>query len=225
MANAIVELIGHTAWPFVVLSVSYLYREDIKTFLATVTGLAGRIRRVGPAEFQETATRQVFSSPAEEGEQDRRGHGPTTLAPEKLLNDPTVKPWLDQITEFLQANNLTDAPDLKDRLLAALALNSRELEFRTIADRIFGTQVAALKEIEVSGSLGMSALQNLHSEHETRVLLSDSGRALDILTWIAFLRDSQLIALNENSQYKLTAKGRLFLRFASTNGINETRLF
>lgn len=225
MANAIVDLVGHTAWPAVALGLGYMYREDLRTLLSAVTGLASRIRRVGPAEFQETAARQVLSNSAREGAQDSKSDGAATLTAEQLLNDPTIKPWLDQINEFLRANNLIDAPDLKERLLAALAQNSRELEFRTIADRIFGTQLAALKEIEASGSLGMSALQELHSEHETRVLLADSGHALDLLSWIGFLRDTHLISLDESSHYKLTEKGRLFVRFANANGVNETRPF
>jgi len=181
--------------------------------------MAGRIKKVGPLEFQEAASNQASSASVE-------GDIGKALKTEPIVKDPTLEPWMSRIEEQIERNGLKDAPDLKDRLMVQLAWTMRHGEFSGLASNIFGTQVAALKEMDASGPLTMEALQKIYHEHTDRIL-SDGTHSdpLDFLRWIAFLRDNALITMNDKGQYATTPIGKIFIQFLANSSITEAKMY
>ena len=133
---------------------------------------------------------------------------------------------IEHIEGIIRNNDLVDAPDLNERLIRELAWTVRYRELSDTGRLIFGTQVAALKEIAASGALSAASLEKLHSEHEIRV--KDAGietAPFDFLTWIAFLRDRGLIVRDDQGRYTVTSIGSAFIQFAAANHVTEARDF
>ncbi|MBI1383393.1 MAG: hypothetical protein GC150_00580 [Rhizobiales bacterium] len=222
VVNTVVDLIGYLAWPAVVIGIALFFRDEIKSFLSSFSGMAGRLKKAGPLEFQDPVGHQGVVVEVSQKKEDVG----KALETDPLPDDPTLRPWIEPIQELIQRKNLSNAPDLKDRLIRELAWSNRYNDFSNIGRQIFGTQVAALREIAASAALPAEALQRLHAEHEVRVFADGrEANPLDFLSWVAFLRDQRLIAMDEQGRYAITPIGRTFVQFAAANSVTEARLY
>jgi hypothetical protein len=224
LGKFIVDMVGHLAWPTLIAGFLFIFRDPLKSLLNAFSGLALRVTKVGPAEFQGPTINQQ-PDPETGLSLQKSSSEQKALAASPLPDDPDLEPWVDNVRQIISDNGLEHAADLEARLIRALALSSRHCDFEMIARTIFGTQLAAIKELDKSGPLSATAFQDLHSEHETRVLSESQGKPLSSLVWLGFLRDNKLARLTNDGKYELTNTGRLFLQFAGSIGLTEQRVF
>lgn len=217
--KGLIDLVGFVVWPIIVGSIAVGFRREIRAFLSSFPGMAGRIRKAGPLEFDvgDQAKATDASKPKEDiGE---------ALKTEPMPSDPSLLPWIENINELIRRNDLTNAPDLQQRLVWTLAWNMRLNEFNNTSKLIFGTQIAALKEIANSGGLTAEALKTIHEEHELRVHEDGKDAPLGFLNWIGFLRDQRLVSMDSQGRYAITPIGVGFLHYATADHVTEARVY
>jgi hypothetical protein len=222
LANALMTLLGQLAWPIVFLALGLIFKREIRSIFSAFPDIAERIKKVGPVELQEAISKKFPSDPltdksANESPPQQPQLNFPAPPPAPANNDPALGLWLDNIRKIIAELHLSE-PELRERLIQALAMSSRHHDFLKTANAMYGTQLAALKEIRASGHLSPIALQRLHGEHLARPAPLQKS---DFLSWIGFLRDTLLIAMDKDGDYKLTPVGNDFLDFVAANGIIE----
>lgn len=219
-ANAIIDIVKYVAWPIVVSGIAIGFRCQIGSFLSSFSGIADRIKKAGPLEFSTISdqTKPRENTKAKEETQE-------ALGAEPQADDQSLGPWIDYVNGLISQNNLKDAPDLQERLVWTLAWNLRHNDFNGIAKIIFGTQIAALREITNSGGLTAEALRTFHTLHEEKVYKEGQNTPLDFWNWIALLRNQQLVVMDERGRYAITPIGLSFLKFAAADNVTEAQLF
>lgn len=204
------------AWPTVTVLAGWAFRKEIIAFLGAAERALGRIKKLpGGVELeQETPS----AAP--------NGNTPTELqAPNSQPTDPSLEPWITAVRSAIREKNIEDAPDLKETLIHAVAFARRHALFVRVGLEIFGTQFAALKELNMSGPLPSEALHKIHAEHQLRVSKETTEKPLDFLLWLSFLRNVGLVIMNATGSYEITDSGKMFLIFAEQEGLSEAKKF
>lgn len=83
----------------------------------------------------------------------------------------------------------------------AIALRSEQ--FLIIGMQIYGTQVAALRQLDVGTPQTKDALMSIFAEHKRRV--GNTGASVDFYSWISFLLIKALISTDAQGYYNITA--------------------
>lgn len=213
--KGLIDLVEAIAWPALFGGLAIGFRTPIKSFLGSFQSIAGRIKKAGPLEFESIGDQARAAGQVKPKEEEGK-----VL---KTETDPSLRPWIENINEQIRRNNL-NVSDLQEQLVQSLAWNLRHNEFNNTAKLIFGTQVAALKEISNSGGLSAEALQTIHAEHSERVI-ARGDIPLDFLKWIGFLRDRRLVVMDERGRYQIAPLGVAFLQYAASEQLTEARLF
>jgi hypothetical protein len=195
--------------------VAYLFRHQVVAMLGAVTGLAGRIHKAGPVEFQPLAQQQQQPSQlAKEGE--RRASAP-------LQRHPLVVPFENHLRRNIKQQHLDQEPDFQDRLIYDLAEAIRTAQGETAGRLIFGTQLAALKQLDTDGTMTPAALNTLYEQHVHIAKEAGIDEPLSFLEWISFLTSRSLVRIDDDGRYAITDVGRSFLQYLGLIEVTEAK--
>ena len=206
------NLIKELKWVVGIAVIIWYFRLPLTNLINALSHLAGRTTKVGPVEFHQgkPSTKEL----------ERK------LQESNTNEDPTLDLYVTKVREEVKELKLTDLNEVNERLVFGLAQTYRHIDYRSIARPIFGTQIAALKEIVASvDGVPQAALEKIHEDHEIRILGTTKGDPLDFLSWIGFLRDNGLVSMNSAGRYSATDQGRTFVKFAAHDGVSESKPF
>jgi hypothetical protein len=188
----------------------FFLREDLKAWMQRTRGLGPRGLELGPPDQQ-----QVRAEAAERGQQ-------AQLMPPPATPDPGLAHWQEQVRAAVASSGLA-GPQLINQLEYTLSLAARMIDFHIAARWIFGTQIAALRQLSVAPrGCSLDDLRPLFEEHVRRMAQMNPFATPDILRWVGYL-SSQLLVTSEDGRYQISAAGRDFLQFAGTNGFDESK--
>lgn len=208
-----VELPGTIIWPAVILLIGSSHRDQVRDFL-------GRLIKLGPTGAEAVPPLQgtprsveVITNAATQGIT-------LPLAPA----DVVISQIEQDIVETLKQRSIDidklSADDKKALFLREYANLVRNYHFDMIASQIFGTQVAALRQLDSSPSQPRGALEPIFEEYVRKIKEKDIP-PIDFLGWIAFLLNTKLVATDVKGNYLITQMGKQFLQSYS-HRINET---
>jgi hypothetical protein len=215
MTKTILDSLGAFAWPVAVAWIAWLYRSNVKSLIEAISGLAGRIKKIGPADFQDAPEKVAANTDIAGGQ---------ALPIEPLRADPTLTRWLDHIHKVIEENKLAATPDFQDRLIHALAWNARHNDFRRIGDGLFGSQLLALHEMKNSGPLSQKAIKAIYASHKERAS-EINEKPLTFAAWWSYLRNNWLVEMTSDGMYAVTDIGVVFLDYAANAGLTEDKPF
>jgi hypothetical protein len=212
-----VALVEALAWPVLIGGIVWAFYEELRQALRMMPELSKRLSKAGPVEFQQTASVSL-----DDKRKQIDAAGISNVAP--MTPDPDIAPYENDLRRALTDNNVINAPDIKDRLIRAVAYGGRIAEFEGTRWMIFGTQFAALKAMKERGPLTATDLQSFYVEHVTR--MKNSGLTYgDILAWLGFLTNSGLVQHDPDGRYSITEKGERFLKYGQSVGLTEAKAY
>jgi hypothetical protein len=150
------DLSANVAWPVVVLVIGYYYRHQFRDFL-------GRLVKVGPtgAEAVPPQDQEKTTSPIESA---------GLSVPDGASADPVLAELEKTIRETLKKNNMDHLTQeaQKDLFVREYAKLQRNYHHDMIAKNIFGSQIAALRQLANSPKQTRQALQPIFEQHIQR---------------------------------------------------------
>lgn len=218
--------VATVSWPLVGIFIAATYRQPVMQIVGTLAStsdalkaLSNRVTRFGNAEF------------AQHQSADRVSQGEQLASTEATLksvveNDPSLTEWIDRSCEFIAQNGLTNATDLKERLIRAWAYTQRARDFDRLGREIFETQIAALRKIAINPSDGRG-LRRIHQQHRELALGIGvpEGDILDLKQWMNFLVFNALVKQDNGATYSISHLGQAFLQFADEDGLKNALKF
>lgn len=197
----ITDLIASLAWPSIVATGGYYYREEIR-------GLFKRVQKIGLGGAQfETTPAQV----------------PTTVEKNIVSNQLrdvglARTPFMSEVERRLLAD-LDSTPDEKRLpLLVRLLAQARiELACERIYSIIFGSQIRGLRELEkAGGQVPIKDAQEFFGSVKTE--FPEFYDKIDFWDWISYLTRSDLV-VTSTEDVELTPFGRDFLLYLAARGL------
>jgi hypothetical protein len=210
-----VTLVGHIAWPAVIIFLVWRFFPEMKSALSSVPTLAGRINKAGFVEFQPLAQQQQQQQPAEFGKE-REQSTSSTLQRHRL-----VVPFEAHIRQNIKDQKLDGDPDFQDRLIYNLAEAVRTAQGESTTRQIFGTQLAALKQL-ANGPMTVAALKTLYDQHVQLAKEVGIAEPLSFLQWVSFLTSRSLAQIADDGRYAITDVGRSYLEYVEGLGVTES---
>jgi hypothetical protein len=212
-----VEALGLFVWPFVVWQIGRSHREEVKGFLGRLIKLGPTGAEAVPPSFAPQSSVDVIKNATTQG-----------LSLPLPPADEVIAQIEQNVIETLKQRQI-DLDKLSESEKNALFLReyatlARNYHFDMIANQIFGTQVAVLRQLDNSPSQSKRALDPIFEEHVQKVKERDIP-PVDFFGWISFLLNTKLVAINDDGNYIITAMGRQFLQLCSLRVNETTRLF
>ena len=227
-------------WPVVLGVIAVTYRKQLENFLGRVVEIGPGGAKAVPPPIQQTAP-TVFAATGETGafavtgntanaKLTGTGEGPPAHSGFSLPPpDPVVAHAERAILQNLKERgidnlNVDDQKKLFVREYAQLQINS---QYQAIGLQIYGTQIALLRHLDNSPPQSPAALIPIFEDHKKRVAQAGIKSAPDFYSWIAFMLNTKLVAVNGDGLYSITPLGKQFLNvYAPAAKLTEaTRLF
>lgn len=216
--GTLVLLITGVAWPALIFYFLWRFENEIRSSLSSVPNLANRLNRAGFVEFQPLAEQQQATELTHEVQQ---------IAAAGFQRDPLVRPFETQLRAQIEGGQIHREADYVDRLIYTAAELARIAQGETTGRQIFGTQIAALRQLANVGPMTTAAITALYDQHLQRV--RDAQLTVTPLTfqeWLSFLTGRSLLKIGDDGRYEITGVGRSFLQYLETIGVSEvTRPF
>lgn len=205
-----------TSWPFWLSLAGLIFLiVFLCLFRPAISGLINRIRRIGKDHIDTTGSQEQKAQTAAD---------PKQVADELLaqinVNQHTreVQQWFET---QLQSKNLSIDSETARVLLGYTTVLWIALHFQQIYESIWGTQLELLNFLN---SRAFATSQDVQIYYDLGALrYPDIYASYTFEEYINFLR-SQLLILTENGEYKITVKGRSFLSYLVTQGLNQNKV-
>jgi len=207
--STFVTLVGYLVWPALIFYVVWKFESEIRAALTSVPNLANRLNKAGIIEFQPLAIQQV---------QELEVHQIETLA---WSRDALVVPYEDHLLRHLRSTGIDRQPDYTERLIYSMAEFARVAQGEIVARTIFGTQIAALKQMN-SAPLTPEALKVFHDRHIHKVTDDDRGQEpLTFDQWLYFFTVRELAEVSDDGRYAATPTAASLLRYLEAREVSE----
>lgn len=200
-AKAVFDLIKGTAWPFSVVFIVFIFRNELRDRIKDIVsvGMSGAVLQ---PPNQQTQSKPVTG-----------------------LNKPTTHP-LTTVQALIEKidDQLKDIPDDAriPKLVYSLAEAQVEAGFETIWGAIFGSQIVALRRLKEAGSMSIDDVKRYYEE-EVRPRYRDAFEDFSFDDWSQFLFLQNLIVKVESDRVSLTDHARDFLVFVDIRKVNLSR--
>jgi hypothetical protein len=192
----------------VILTFFIMFRSQIREVLARTERLGALV--LSPSVAQNVAPPEAIPVAPD-----------AAVAPHIRMTidqDASLRHFYDAIDADIARYNLAGAA-LVDLLKYSLAQAMRTANFEMIGRLIFGTQLSALRSLQV-GNGTREQFQPLYEEH-VRKAKEENLKPFDYQMWLNFLQ-SRFLLIVENDSYLITAVGRNFLAWAYSVSMNES---
>ena len=199
-AHLIVDLIKSLAWPAAVLTIAFLFRDDLRKKIPGLT-------KAGPTGIEFDVQRAVSA---------QSWSGELKELP-GLTRTPAMSALEKSLHEALQVYKPETHVDL---LVRHLAQSRLEAHFERAYGGIFGSQIAGLRAlVERGGQIQMADAIKAFDDAKSQKLLPD---VLVFEKWLEYLRVFDFIAVN-NSEIRITDIGKDFLLYLLTKSLPENK--
>jgi hypothetical protein len=182
------------SWPVVIggalVFIFWRYHNNI-------AGLLDRVRAVRWRTGEALLEPRIQEPPDDEGVDDDDLLGPIVAEYEEQIAEA------DQTVEDLQRD---------------LAFTEIMLEFERIYRIVYGSQLAALRELKGALPAGLPRSGLEHHHRAARAKWGDAVLPADPAVWLSFLQAAGLAELRPDGGYYLTQKGDTFLNYINSRG-------
>ena len=114
--------------------------------------------------------------------------------------------------------SIAEAQQTEEALRRELAFTQIELEFERLYRIIYGSQMAALRELAGADPGGVPRQRLHHDYRAARAKWGDVVLPDDPDTWASFLTVADLAELRPDSRNYITPKGKAFLNYVNAKG-------
>lgn len=215
-AMLFVELAKAIAWPCVIF---FLGRQIVKT--VNITGaisrlISGKLELPGGVKAEMAFAEQRQESPTTKG------------INEQSIQLPTPSPAIHEIEERLKGElkkhegEMPQGRSKEDVLLRALAISNLRAGHEFTYNRIFGSQIAALKQLNSIGSATVEQAREFFRPYAEMYPQVYGIYGFD--GWFSFLKNNSLI-IEENNILRISGFGKDFLIHLAKTGLTENKLF
>jgi hypothetical protein len=217
------------SWPIVALVICWMFRSSICTFLEKIAHLKAAGLEVTthlavaaqpePLDTQEELAGEALSIPREATD--------VRLRAVRSYGDriPGLQNKITRIAEDLTSLGLTNAnPETIQLLVRHLAVTQILLNFEFTYRIIFGSQISALKILNVTGSRARSYVEDLYSAAKEKY--STFYGTYSFADWLRFLVERNLVEVDENqAQVSITDQGRDLLTWIVLASVDDNKLY
>jgi len=243
----LVETPAAIAWPVVVWLIWRTHRDQVRDFLIRLIRIGPTGAEAVPPQQQAApsiegtlaipgiASGEAFGVSRVEGRivateasdtASMVGHVATPRTSPKQPIDIVLNDVEENIRKYLKQtgqDNLTQDQQ-KDLFVTEYAKLLINFHFYMISRQIFGTQMAALRQLANSPPQSKRALEPIFEQHIQKT--RERGLTpIDFSSWIAFLLNTKLISVDKDGNYVITEMGKQFLEMYSVTTNETTRLF
>lgn len=173
-----------------------------------------------------TAVAQPQARPAEGGlESNAAARTDQQLDP---LQRPNVSPLVmaqeARIRADLAKLHLNEKPEKAvDLIIEHLAISQLLHAAERLYRLIFGSQIAVLNHLNLSGSATEEQIQEFYNRASLR--FPGLYSKYSFKEYLGFLKSQSLIATEDNANYTITLAGKMFLQWMVANGISDAKPF
>ena len=198
----VLDFLKGMAWPLAALFIAALFSREIKQMIP-------RIRQVGPSGLHIESADQEGANPKELSKD-----GLSTVSVGELT-DPVALAIENENRTFLED---IASEDQTARLLRALTVQQLYKSFAIAYSYIFGSQIRALRELNVR------SISRPQAEHMLKELKADEPvlREWELDQYLNFLVAWDFI-VEEDGWFKITVTGKNFLLFLTEHSLPDDR--
>jgi len=208
LVEVFADVLKAVAWPFVVFFVALIFSKDVKALLP-------RINKLGPSGVELESLNKQKSLPKVSSEEN--------FAKRELdeIRDPVAKRFEEENFRALNSLEIDDQFDLEKILVRSLTLQQLQKHLAIIYANIFGSQIRALKELNIA-PISRAKAATMYSEvKEEEPALKD----WDLDEYLNYLFAWDLIEFDEeHGEFRITETGKSFLHFLVLSGLSENRV-
>lgn len=208
LLNFAIEMTKALAWPFSIVVITIFCRPIIKA-IPDILKRPFSVKK-GDIEISVAEAQQLKSSPAADISL------PSVIpAPPQ----PAVKIIEDRITKELESYPQASRESI---LLRALSIQKVISGHEYTYNRIFGSQILALKRLNSKGHATIEDAKVFFQEYAKKY--PDLYTSYSFENWISFLSNNALIT-NEDGILKITEFGISFLMYLTESALTDEKLF
>jgi hypothetical protein len=221
MNKIIMDWVGILKWPFTVILITCII---IYVFKRSLSSLIGKINKFNVGKFgvdvsqvNQTSDTTTLAHPITP---------PSLTSPAALVSNADSFAYINRILAFFAPatidqykNGIEHEIHLsgivnKDEKIELLSLYSQavviSLNFERIYNRIFGSQMFLLENLNNVGSESRQSLQRFYND--ASVQFPEAYKSFDFSRYLSFLIDMHLVIVN-NDIFEISTIGRDFLKF------------
>lgn len=137
---------------------------------------------------------------------------------------PSVQKREERIRVDLEAMKLdANARETVDLLIHHLAISQTLFAAEWVYRTIFGSQIALLRSLNVSGTAPRMALEAVYDLAKSK--FPELYNTYSFAQWLDYLLSMGLIAKNDNEHYSIAVDGKEFLKWMTDAAVSENKSF
>jgi hypothetical protein len=203
-------LLRDAAWPIAVVIVAAMFKCELVSALTSLPGRGFKLEGWGfKAELNGDEQKQA---------------GAESPVNEKIPTHPILTPNPRTAVNTIEANLRRELNEIEDdkrepALLRALALTRLEAGHEFTYNRIFGSQIAGLRQLN---AMGRASIDQARAFYEPYANFLPSGAGYNFDTWLGFLLNLGLV-LRNGDWLEITDFGRDFLQYLTERRLSENK--
>ncbi len=209
---AIIKALAQIAWPIAFVILGVIFKADFRSFLTSLGKRGWSFK--APGGFEATV--------AEAEQQQLASDNPAAeKLPEKPTLDPSPRPAVNIIEARIRDELKSFESEKKEAvLLRALAQSRLESGHEFTYNRIFGSQILALKRLNEVGRVTVDDALEFFKPYAEQ--FPAVYRSYGFEGWLGFLKNNALVQQNDNI-LEITHFGRDFLIYVTEKRLVENK--